>query len=106
MFGAISERMVVSVRIRTDLPNQGLDCAEDKPRRHSSDMSSDRSPRLDPVARFDDVLGPPEVGVGRHHVVQALIVTLVVVVFEEGFELGLEITGQEVTFGGLRFFTV
>ena len=51
---------------------------------------------LDPFALFDDGGGPAEVGVGGRHVVQALVVALVVVVLDEGLDLGLEVAGQEV----------
>ena len=51
---------------------------------------------LDPFALFDDGWGSAEVGVGGRHVVQALVVTLVVVVLDEGLDLGFEVTGQEV----------
>lgn len=53
---------------------------------------------FDPFALFDDGRSPAEVGVCLRHVVQALMVTLVVVVLDEGLDLGLEITGQEVIF--------
>ncbi len=53
---------------------------------------------LDPFALFDDGWSPAEVGVGGRHVFQALVVTLVVVVFDEGLDLGLEVAGQEVVF--------
>ena len=51
---------------------------------------------LDPFALFEDGAGPAEVDVGGRHVAEALVVTLVVVVFDEGTYLGLEIAGQEV----------
>lgn len=50
---------------------------------------------LDPFALFDDGCGPSGVGVGRRHVVQAFMVTLVVVVLDEGLDLSLEVAGQE-----------
>jgi len=53
---------------------------------------------LDPFALADDGLGPSEVGIGGRHVLQALLVTLVVVVLDEGLDLGFEIAGQEVVF--------
>ena len=53
---------------------------------------------LDPFTLFDDGWCPAEVGVGRGHVVQALVVALVVIVLNEGFDLGLEVAGQEVVF--------
>ena len=39
---------------------------------------------------------PAEVGVGRRHVAQALIVSLVIIVLDEGLDLGFEIAGQKV----------
>jgi len=53
---------------------------------------------LDPFALFDDGWAPTEVGVGGRHVAQALVVTLVIIVRDEGLDLGLEVTGQEVVF--------
>src|SRR3546814_18575766 len=49
-------------------------------------------------ALFDDGIGPAEVGVGGRHVVQALVVTSEVIMLDEGFDLGLKVTGQEVIF--------
>ena len=40
----------------------------------------------------------PEVDVGGCDVAQALVVTLMVVMIDEGFDLGFEIAGQEVVF--------
>ena len=51
---------------------------------------------LDPFTLFDDGWCPAEVGVGGRHVVQALVVTLVVVVLDECLDLGFEVAGQEV----------
>ena len=53
---------------------------------------------LDPFALFEIGWGPAEVGVGWRHVVQALVVTLMVVVRDKGGDLGLEFAGQEVVF--------
>ena len=53
---------------------------------------------FDPFPPFYDGAGPAEVGVGGRHVVQALVVALVVVVLDEGLDLGLEVSGQEVVF--------
>ena len=53
---------------------------------------------LDPFALFEDGGCSAEVGVGRGHVVQALVVALVVVVLDEGLDLGLEVAGQDVVF--------
>ena len=48
---------------------------------------------LDPFALFDDGGRPAEVGVGGRHVVQALVVALMVVMFDERLDLGFEIAG-------------
>ncbi len=53
---------------------------------------------FDPFALFDDGIGPAEVGVGGRHVVQALVVTSVVIMLDERFDPGLEVAGQEVVF--------
>lgn len=51
---------------------------------------------LDPFTLFDDGWGPAEAGVGGRHVGQRFVIALVVVVLDEGLDLGLEITGQEL----------
>ena len=51
---------------------------------------------LDLFSLFDDRGGSTEVGVGGRHVVQALVITLVVVMLDEGFDLGLQVAGQKV----------
>ena len=48
---------------------------------------------LDPFALFDDGRRPAEVGICGRHVVQAFVVTLVIVVLNEGLGLGLELAG-------------
>ena len=53
---------------------------------------------LDPFTLFDDGWGSAEVGIGGRHVVQALVVSLVVVVLDERLDPGLEVAGQEVVF--------
>ena len=45
---------------------------------------------------LDDGCGSAEVGVCRGDVVEALVVAAVVVVLDEGRDLALEVTGQEV----------
>ena len=45
-----------------------------------------------------DVGGSAEVGVCRRHVAQALVVSGMVVVLDEGADLGLQVAGQEVVF--------
>lgn len=51
---------------------------------------------LDPFSSFDDGRGPAEVGIGRCHIVEALVVSAVVVMLDEGLDLLVEIAGQEV----------
>ena len=51
---------------------------------------------LDAFAVEQDGLGAAEVDVGRGKVAQALVVALVVVVVDEGCDLGFEIAGQAV----------
>ena len=53
---------------------------------------------LDPFTLFDDGRRPAEVGVGRCHIGQALVVALVIVVLDEGLDLSFEVAGQEVVF--------
>ena len=53
---------------------------------------------FDPFSLLDDGCCPAEVGIGGCDVVEALVVTLVVTVFDEGFDLAFEVTGQEVVF--------
>jgi hypothetical protein len=51
---------------------------------------------LNPFALIEDGSRPAEVGVGGRHVGQRFVVALVVVVLDEGFDLGFEVAGQEV----------
>lgn len=60
---------------------------------------------LDPLTLFVDGGCPAEVGVGRRHVAQALVITLVFAVLNEGLDLDLKIAGQDVGFGRMRFLT-
>jgi hypothetical protein len=53
---------------------------------------------FDPFALFEDCLGSSEVGVGRRDVVEALVIAPVVVMLDEGADLGLQVAGQEVVF--------
>ncbi len=53
---------------------------------------------FDPFALFDDGFGPAKVGVGWRHVVEALVVAPVVVMLDEGADLGLQVAGQEIVF--------
>ena len=48
---------------------------------------------FDPFSLFDDGLCPAEVGVCRCDVVKALVIALMVVVFDERLDLGFEIAG-------------
>ena len=49
---------------------------------------------FDPFPFQQDGLAAPEVDIGGREVIQALVVAPVVVVLDEGAELGFEITGQ------------
>src|SRR6056297_3377247 len=51
---------------------------------------------LDLLSLFQDLLCAPEVDVGGRQVSKALVVALVVVIFDKGADLALEISGQEV----------
>ena len=51
-----------------------------------------------PFSSFDDLECPAEVGVGRCHIVEALVVALVIVVLDERLDLLFEIAGQAVVF--------
>ena len=53
---------------------------------------------FDPFSFCQDGATPPAVDVGRGEIVDALVVSAVVVVGNEGFDLGFEIAGQEVIF--------
>ena len=46
----------------------------------------------------EDCFVPAEVGVRWRHVAQAFMVALVVIVFDEGLDLGFKVAGQEVVF--------
>ena len=53
---------------------------------------------FDPFSLFDDGCGSAEVGVGGSHVAQALMIALVIVMVDEGLDLGFEVAGKEVVF--------
>ena len=53
---------------------------------------------FDPFTLLDDGLCPAKVGIGRRHVIQALVIALVVVMLDERFDLLLKVAGQEVVF--------
>ena len=63
-------------------------------------MQASRFERLsfDPFSLLQNGFVTAKVDVGGCDVVQALMVTLVVVVINEGFDLGFKIAGQEVVF--------
>jgi hypothetical protein len=56
------------------------------------------SQAINPFALFDYGFGPAEVGVCWRHVVETLVVAPVVVMLDEGADLGLKVAGQEVVF--------
>ena len=51
---------------------------------------------LDPFTSVDDGFCSAEVGISRRNVAQALVITLVIIVFDERLDLGFQISGQEV----------
>ena len=53
-------------------------------------------PSFDLLAFQQDGLAPPEVDIGRCQIVRALVITPVIVVRDEGLDLGFELTGQVV----------
>ena len=53
---------------------------------------------LDPFSSCQDGVAAAEVDVGRGEVVDALVVAVVVIVGDEGRDLGFEMAGQEVIF--------
>ena len=53
---------------------------------------------FDPFTLLDNGLCPAEVGIGRCDVVQTLMIALMVVMFDERFDLTLKVTWQEVVF--------
>ena len=53
---------------------------------------------FDPFALFDYGFCPAEVDVGGRNVVQTLVVALIVVMFDERFDLGFKVSGQIVIF--------
>ena len=53
---------------------------------------------FDPFALFDDGCSPAEVGVGWRYVVEALVIAPVVVMLNEGSDMGLQVARQEVIF--------
>ena len=53
---------------------------------------------FDPFSLLQDLIAAPEVDVGWGQVLQAFVVSFVIVVADELADLSLEITGQEVVF--------
>ena len=53
---------------------------------------------FDAGALGEDCFVPAEVGVSGRHVGQAFMVALVIIVLDEGLDLGFEVAGQEVVF--------
>ena len=51
---------------------------------------------FDPFSLFDDGLCPAEVGISGRDVVQALVIALMVVVFDERFDLCFQIAGEVI----------
>ena len=61
---------------------------------------------FDPFAFEEDCPGVPEVDVGRRQIFEALVVAGMIVVLDEGADLGLEIAGQVVISSRRRFLSV
>ena len=53
---------------------------------------------FDPFSLQQDGLAAPEVDVGRREIVEALVIAAMIVVLDEGCDLGLEIAREEVVF--------
>ena len=53
---------------------------------------------FDPLSFCQDGWSASEVDVGRGEIVDALVVSAVIVVSDEGLDLGFEVAGQEVVF--------
>ena len=75
----------------------------DKPTRREIFLSSlllslANSPSLDPFSLQQNGLATSEVDVGRGEIVEALVIAPVVVVLDEGGDLGFEVTRQELVF--------
>ena len=51
---------------------------------------------FDSISLFQDGLAPSEVDIGRGQILDALVIAVVVVVIDEGFNAGLKISGEEV----------
>lgn len=51
---------------------------------------------FDPFSLFQDGVTPPEVDIGWGQVLQALVITMMVIVVDKGVDLLPEITGQVV----------
>ena len=69
----------------------------------SSDLAVLQASMLDSLAfdlfaLFYDCCGPAEVGVGWRYVVEALVIAPVVVMLDEGSDMGLQVARQEVIF--------
>ena len=53
---------------------------------------------LDPFSLFDDGFRPAKVGIGGRDVLQALVIALMIVMFDERLDLRFQIAGKEVVF--------
>ena len=54
----------------------------------------------------EDLMSATEVDIGRREIVDALVVAAMVIVLDEGFDLGLEVTKQVGVFQQNAFFRV
>ena len=53
---------------------------------------------FDPFSFQEDGFATSEVGVGGHEVFEALVISVVIVVIDEAFDLSFEVAGQVVVF--------
>jgi hypothetical protein len=53
---------------------------------------------FDPFSLFDDGFRSAEVGISRCDIFQALMIALVIIVFDERFDLRFQIAGQVIVF--------
>lgn len=61
---------------------------------------------FDPFVFAQDGLAAPEIAVGRGEIVEALVVSAMIVAVDEGRDLGFEVFFEEVVFIRTRFLSV
>ena len=53
---------------------------------------------FNPFSLFDDGFCATEICIGGRHIIQALMITLAIAMFDDGLDLGLKVTGQKLVF--------